>query len=280
MTEYLLAAYLGIVQGLTEFLPVSSSGHLALSHILFHRYGLDLPVDNLFFDLLLHVGTLAVVIAFYRAEIFQFIQEWTGWGEKVHSSVPQGACHRWTGYVLLATFVTAALSLPFEEQLEQSFSEPVSMGLSWIFTGALLLVSWWLSERKPGHQGKDINLPIAIAVGVFQAISVLPAVSRSGATIAAALLMGARKHEAVTFSFLISIPAISGAVLLHARKVEHIVWGPALFGVLFAMIFGWLALDLLVKWVVRGRLVGFSVYCFGIGIVTLFLWAAGWLAVP
>lgn len=279
MTEYVLAAYLGIVQGLTEFLPVSSSGHLALSHMLFKRWGFDLPVDNLFFDLLLHVGTLIVVLGFYRAEIGQFIVEWTGLGGKVASTVPQGVCKPWTGYILVATLVTAALTLPFEEQLEKSFSEPFSMGLSWLFTGALLLVSWWLSERKADHQGKGINLTIAIVVGVFQAISVLPAVSRSGATIAAALLMGARKQEAVTFSFLISIPAILGAVLLHARKVEHVVWGPSLFGVVFAMIFGWLALDLLVKWVVRGRLVGFSLYCFGIGVVTLFLWAAGWLAV-
>ena len=277
MTEFLLAAYLGTVQGLTEFLPISSSGHLALSHIVFDRLGLHLPTDDLFFDLLLHLGTLIVVLGFYRREILQFIHEWTGMEGVVHSSVPAGVSKQWTWYILVATFVTAALSLPFEKQLEESFSEPYSMGVSWIFTGMLLLLSGWLAERTPENQVRPITLKTAIFVGVLQAVSVLPAVSRSGATIAAALIMGVRKQEAVTFSFLISVPAILGAVLLHARKVQEVAWAAPLVGVVFAMVFGWFALALLVRWVVRGRLTGFSVYCFAIGLLTVALAALGWL---
>jgi undecaprenyl-diphosphatase len=277
MTEYLLAAYLGTVQGLTEFLPISSSGHLALSHIIFRKLGLSLPTDDLFFDLLLHLGTLLVVLGFYRQEIYQFLQEWTGMGATVTSSIPTGVCRQWTWYILVATLVTAAISLPFEEQLEESFSEPFSMGVSWIFTGMLLMLSAWLSERTPESQIRPITLKTAVFVGILQAVSVLPAVSRSGATIAAALLLGVRRQEAVTFSFLISIPAILGAVLLHARKVEEVAWAAPLVGVVFAMIFGWLALGLLVRLVVRGRLVGFSVYCFAIGFLTVALAATGWL---
>lgn len=277
MTEYLLAAYLGIVQGLTEFLPVSSSGHLALSHIVFSRYGLILPLDDLFFDVLLHLGTLVVVIGYYRREIFQFIHEWTGWGGEVQSTVPSGVCKQWTWYILVTTFVTAAISLPFEKQLEESFKEPFSMGVSWIFTGMLLILAGRLSDRTPENQLRPVTLTTAVFVGVLQAVSVLPAVSRSGATIAAALLLGVRKQQAVTYSFLISIPAILGAVLLHARKVQEITWAAPLVGVAFAMVFGWFALALLVKWVLRGRLTGFSVYCFVIGILTLVLAAKGWL---
>ncbi len=277
MTEYLLAAYLGTVQGLTEFLPISSSGHLALSHIIFSHFGLDLPVDNIFFDLLVHLGTLLVVAGFYRREIFQFIHEWTGLGGEVQSSVPLGVCKCWTGYILVATLVTAALCIPFEKQLEESFSEPFSMGIEWIFTGMLLLLSGQLAERTPESQIRPINMKTAIFVGILQAVSVLPAVSRSGATIAAALLMGVRKQEAVTFSFLISIPAILGAVLLQARKVQEVTWAAPLVGVVFAIVFGWFALGLLVRWVVRGRLAGFSVYCFAIGVLTVVLAAVGWL---
>jgi undecaprenyl-diphosphatase len=277
MTEYLLAAYLGIVQGLTEFLPVSSSGHLALSHIIFHHFGLTLPTDDLFFDLLLHLGTLIVVLGFYRREILQFIQEWTGIGGAIQSSVPTGVCKEWTGYILVATFVTAALSLPFKKQLEESFSEPYSMGVSWIFTGMLLILSGWLAERTPDDRTRPITLKTAIFIGVLQAVSVLPAVSRSGATIAAALILGVRKQEAVTFSFLISIPAILGAVLIQSRTVQEVAWAAPLVGVVFAMVFGWFALALLVKWVIRGRLTGFSLYCFAIGILTVALAAMGWL---
>jgi len=277
MTEFFLAAYLGTIQGLTEFLPISSSGHLALSHILFDRFGYHLPTDDLFFDLLLHLGTLIVVLGFYRKEILQFFYEWTGMEGVVQSSVPAGVCRQWTWYILVATFVTAALSLPFEKQLEESFSEPYSMGVSWIFTGMLLMLSGWLAERTPENRTRPITLKTAIFVGVLQAVSVLPAVSRSGATIAAALLLGVRKQEAVTFSFLISVPAILGAVFLHARKVQEVAWAAPLVGVVFAMVFGWFALALLVKWVIRGRLTGFSLYCFAIGILTVAMAAMGWL---
>lgn len=270
MSELLLAAYLGVTQGLTEFLPVSSSGHLVLSHVVFERYGLTVGEENLFFDVLLHLGTLAVVLLYYRKELFQFVQEWTGLGHTYQSTLPRGMCRIWTLYILASTAVTTALALPFEDQIEEAFSKPLPVGFGLLLTGTLLLLTRFVPDREPPI-GSSMSFWKAVLIGAAQAVAVIPGVSRSGTTIAVALLLGVQRAEAVTFSFLLSIPAILGGALLTARKVDDVALAAPLIGMLFAAIFGWLALALLVKLVLRGRLLGFAIYCYIVGLITIAL---------
>jgi undecaprenyl-diphosphatase len=270
MSELLLAAYLGFIQGLTEFLPVSSSGHLVLSHVVFERFGYTVGEENLFFDVLLHLGTLAVVFAYYRKELFQFVQEWTGFGHNYESTLPRGICRVWTLYILAATAVTTALALPFEDQIEEAFSKPLPVGFGLLLTGTLLLLTRLVPVRETETEsGNSMSFWKAVLIGAAQAVAVIPGVSRSGTTIAVALLLGVQRAEAVTFSFLLSIPAILGGALLTARKVDDIALAAPLIGMLFAAIFGWVALALLVKLVLRGRLMGFAIYCYVVGLLTI-----------
>jgi undecaprenyl-diphosphatase len=149
---------------------------------------------------------------------------------------------------------------------------PATIGLCLMGTGGILFASWGVSERRarrsPGA-GKDLDLLTALVIGVFQAGAVFPGISRSGATIAAALALGAYRREAVTYSFLLSIPAILGGALLTYRKVEDFNWAEPLVGTLVAAVCGWWALRWLVGLVERGRLVWFALYCLLVGATVL-----------
>lgn len=274
MIEYLIAAYLGILQGLTEFLPVSSSGHLALSHILSERFGITMGMDDIFFDVLLHVATLLVVLGYYKAELAQFVREWLGGPTGRETTVPAGECKAWTGFLLVSTLITMALALPFKDRIETAFDSPMAIGAGWIYTATILSLSWYFS-LKHEQDARPIGWKLALVVGLFQAVAVLPGISRSGSTIAAALLCGASRKEAVTYSFLLSIPAILGGALLEARDVETVAWGTAAVGFVCAMIAGWFALSLLVKLVIKGKLIGFAIYCLILGVVTLIVSVLG-----
>jgi undecaprenyl-diphosphatase len=272
MIDYLIAAFLGFLQGITEFFPVSSSGHLVLSQSIFEHLGYTLPSDDVFFDVLLHLGSLTIVLIYFRHEITQFLFEWTGFGTPHPTSIPAGSCRMWTGYVLLSTFITAALALPFEDRIGEAFNSPLLVGFCLLFTGALLTFTWWMDRKRTSPtEGKIMSWSMAAGIGLAQAVAVLPGVSRSGATIAIALLLGARRSEAVTFSFLLSIPAILGGALLTARKVDHIHLGTALVGILMAMLAGWFALGFLVRLVVKGKLLGFATYCVVLGLLAVIL---------
>ncbi|MCA9429214.1 MAG: undecaprenyl-diphosphate phosphatase [Candidatus Omnitrophica bacterium] len=277
MTDLLISAYLGFIQGLTEFLPVSSSGHLALSRILLEKFGVSTGGlgHDLFMEVLLHVGTLLVVIGYYRREIGQFLNEWTGLGSAPSTTVPAGVCKSWTLYIIVTTLVTAGLAIPMKDQIEAAFHSLNAVGIGLLFTAFILFVSSWASKNRPESAAKSMNLGFAIIIGLAQFIAVSPGVSRSGTTIAVALLLGLKREQAVTYSFLISIPAILGAALLTAKDVDHVhLLGP-MIGMVVAMIFGWLALVLLVRLVLQGKLWGFSVYCLIVGSLALLL---GWFS--
>lgn len=271
MIEILVAVYLGFIQGITEFLPVSSSGHLVLSQILIHRFGLDTISDPLFFDVLLHLGTLLVVVVFYRNELFQFAHEWTNVGSERDTSIPKGSCTTWGWCVVAATFTTLVFYIPLKSPIERAFEAPLPVGFALLFTGTILLVSWRISGRHVERRERNLNLAIAVLIGLGQTIAIFPGVSRSGTTIAIALILGMRREEAVTFSFLLSIPAILGGALLGAPRVESISLVEPLVGMAMAALLGWFALSWLVRLVIRGRLVGFSIYCYSLGAVTILL---------
>lgn len=273
MTDLLIAAYLGFIQGMTEFLPVSSSGHLALSRIFMEWLGIETDGlgDDLFFEVLLHVGTLFVVLGYYRREIGQFLFEWTGIGNPGPTSIPQGVCRSWTLYVIVSTVITASLALPLKDVIESAFHSVTAVGCGLLFTAFILFVSWRTSKARSGDSFNSMNLLFAVLIGLGQFVAVTPGISRSGTTIAVALLLGMKREHAVTYSFLISIPAILGGAVLTAKDVEEFTVLIPVVGMAVAALFGWLALGLLVRLVIQGKLWGFSLYCLCVGLLAILL---------
>lgn len=247
----LIAALLGLVQGLTEFLPVSSSGHLVLLQTVF-----GIGEGALFFDTVLHMGTLVAVFAVFYREIWALVKK------PLQTKV----------YMLLAaTAVTAVVYVAFSKIFSDAF-EGRFLGFGFLITGAVLIVSGRLAH---GDRTADkMKLPEALAVGAMQGIAILPGVSRSGSTIAGARLFGLSKESAAEFSFILSIPAILGSLLLQIPDV--IAEGTAgisalclITGFLFAAASGYFAIRWMLNLIVKRSLRGFAVYVTVLGIFVL-----------
>jgi len=254
MTSILQALVLGIVQGLTEWLPVSSSGHLVIFQNLF-----GLSQQNVIFDLFLHLGSLLVVLYVFREKIKQVVLSFF---------VNKYKKYRTMAYlVILGTIPTALIGYFFQDFFEAMFSSLVPVGVALLITGVLL----YFCERF--ERKKELNPISALVVGLVQGIAIMPGISRSGSTIAAAQFMGVKKEEALNFSFLLFIPAILGASVLQLSKtdVSNIELAPVIIGTLAAVVVGYFALTLLVKLVKQGKLKMFSYYCWAVGILAVAL---------
>lgn len=253
---------LGAVQGLCEFLPVSSSGHLAL---LQHFFGFR--DENLVaFDLLLHCATVLVILIFFRRDIWQIIIEWLGgWFTSKRLS---GWSYGWA--IIISTIITGALGLPLRKIVDAMSSSPLYVGCGLIFTALVMSVVPVISRSSKNSS----LMSIAVVVGIAQGIAVLPGVSRSGMTIAAGLVMGLGVSEAFRFSFLISVPAVLGASLLEALKVikgTEGVFLPTgyLWAILAAFVLGFLALGLMRRLVLAGKWAYFGFYCLIVGVLAV-----------
>ncbi len=269
--DYFTSVLLGVVQGLTEFLPISSSGHLALCQGF-----LDLEPDSapmLLFDVLAHVGTLiAVGVVFARsarAFLWRLIRE-TG-------SAWEGRRVAWpiALLALLASVITGVIGFTFQDRFETAFGNRFAIGVALIVTGVLLAFSAKTSRGRRGW--KEFRWWQAILVGLAQAAAITPGLSRSGATICVASYCGLRRRWAAEFSFLIAVPAIVAATLMKLRdsfqqtSVElcPTPWGPILIGSLVSLVVGIIALKLLLGVVRRGKLHYFALYCWIVGALTL-----------
>ncbi|MDR3265062.1 MAG: undecaprenyl-diphosphate phosphatase, partial [Synergistaceae bacterium] len=249
---------LGAVQGLTEFLPVSSSGHLALLQTFFGFR----PSGLLAFDLLLHCATMLAVLIFFRDDIARLLRQWF----RGFVSSDARASEEWTtGWAILAgTVVTAALALPLKSAVESAMQSPIAVGAGLVTTAGLLCVVPLLPERS-----RKLSIRIALFVGFVQGLAVFPGVSRSGSTIMAGLLLGLTAPEAFRLSFLMSISAIAGASLLESRNLLRgsvVLPSGWLFGVAIAFALGWFSLALLRRLVLSGRWAYFGIYCFLLGV--------------
>ena len=243
---------LGLVQGLTEFLPVSSSGHLVLMQKVL---GMDTQ-GSLFFDTMLHLGTLAAVFAVFYKEIWDMLRR--PFQKKV-------------GLILAATAVTVALTLLFRDFIEASFSGSF-LGVEFLITAALLFLTQRLAHGKKAVE--KMTYLQAAGVGLMQGISILPAVSRSGATIAGSRFFGLKKKDAAEFSFLLSIPAILGSVVLQLPGVvetglKNEPWGAMLAGMLVAGVSGYFAVRLMLRIIVKKSLMGFAWYVAALGVLVI-----------
>jgi undecaprenyl-diphosphatase len=251
------ALFLGVLQGLTEFLPVSSSGHL----VLFQQF-IDTGGDDVLFALVLHVGTLLPVLWFYRVDVLQILSDpFVGEGPWLQR---EGV--RLAALVGLASVPTAVIGLLFEDLFEAWFATPAVLTITFAITGTLLFISRRFNSGEIGLA--SMTIAQALIIGTAQGLAITPGISRSGATIVVALMLGMNRAFAARFSFLLSVPAITGAVLLKLDEGNLSTMDPVQLGVGFvaSLITGYAALVLLVSIVKRGGLPRFAWYCWGAAI--------------
>ncbi len=261
MNELVSAAILGVVQGFTEFLPVSSSGHLVL-----FQHWLPVAGDPVAFDLALHVGTLLPVLFVYRQDLLSIPKDLVAGG----APLLQRDGVRLLLLMIIGSIPTAAIGLAFEDVFERLFSNPVSVGVAFAVTGFVLFATRYM--RQGDATEGTARWWQGLVVGIAQGLAITPGVSRSGSTIACGLLLGFKRDFAARYSFLLSIPAISGAFLLKARHLELTGSAglPLLVGFLAAAVSGYGALRLLLRLVRSGDFSRFAWYLWGIAAVALF----------
>jgi undecaprenyl-diphosphatase len=275
--NYTEATILGIIQGLTEFVPVSSSGHLVLFQHLF-----GLKEAELFFDVCVHLGTLLAVIVVFHREIRNIIAAlWrlislAGQKETILQQIESDPDLKMALLIVIGSIPTAILGLAFHGIADQLFSSSFFTGLMLMVTGLLL----WLTRRaKPGERGTDIegfSRTKAFIIGMVQGLAIIPGISRSGSTISIGLLLGIERETAARYSFLLSIPAIVGAGALSFKdslsQTDLAIW-LSLLGAAAAALVGYGALKMLLSVVKKGRLYVFAPYCWLVGILAIvFSW--------
>ena len=240
---YLQALILGIVQGLTEFLPVSSSGHLVIIQSIFKNF----KQIGISFDVFLHFGTLFSVLIYFRNEIIEIL--------KLKNI-------KWIFLIIIATIPAGIVGVLFNDFIENLFNNPVLVAYALIFTGIILFCS-----DKFGMEEKDdknITFVDAAIIGISQAFAIIPGISRSGSTVATGIFCGLKRDVAIKFSFIMSIPAILGAVVLSLKDFSSI--NPSLYGIYItgffsSLIVGLLSLKLLTILTKLKSLKFFSIYC-------------------
>ncbi|MDP3919825.1 MAG: undecaprenyl-diphosphatase UppP [Candidatus Omnitrophota bacterium] len=265
------AIILGIVQGLTEFLPVSSSGHLVFFQTIL---GLEEPM--LAFDIVMHWGTLfAVFIYFWKDLVQMVVQSFAAIGATV-SGKKQGDVFGdypyalTTALVLLASVPTACIGLAFADSMESFFHRMIVVGIAWIVTGSLFAFS--ARYAKGNRALAEMNHQDALTLGIAQGIAIVPGVSRSGLTILVGMMSGLDPAAAARFSFLMGIPAILGAGLLKLKDAADFFSNyPAalLAGFVAALLSGYVSISFLLKLIERGKFHIFGYYCLAIGFFSI-----------
>ncbi|MDX9872183.1 MAG: undecaprenyl-diphosphate phosphatase [Clostridia bacterium] len=259
MGELIKAIILGFVQGFTEFLPVSSSGHLLVFRKLF-----GLAEAGLFLDTMLHFGTLVAVLAVFWRDVWDMIRR---------------PFSRLTLLVVTATIPTALIGLLFKDLFEELAVSGVTAGWEFLATGVILWLADSLKDR--GYKNiEKISYKDALVVGTLQGVAILPAISRSGLTIAGAFFQGIDRNTAARFSFLVSIPAIMGAVVLQSKDLLEGAAGmigalPLAAGTLMAAVTGYIAVKWMLSIIRRGSLKVFAVYVWILGAIILVLQLLG-----
>jgi len=266
------AFFLGFVQGLTEFLPISSSGHLAIFQNFF-----VLNETNLFFDVAVHCGTLLAILLVLRQEVFSLVKGslcfliYTLRGQKDNIGDHDKVMAKLTGLIAIGLIPTALLGFFLRDVVEYIFNSTVAVGIMLLITGTIL---WRTKVAWEGDKDTGNISPLdAIIIGFVQGLSVFPGISRSGSTIAFGLFRRLKKGVAVRFSFLLSIPAILGAMVLEwenplSQEGELL---NVILGTLTAALVGYICLKILIRIVQKGHLYFFSPYCWVLGSVTIIL---------
>jgi len=251
------AVILGLIQGLTEFLPVSSSGHLLLMQ---EFLGISSP--GMMLEVVLHLGTLAAVCAFYWTRIVEIIKKPTP--------------TLWL--LVIATLPTVAAALLFGDVIDAAFGSVAFLPFAFLITSVILCIGEACARyrQRNGTQRKRANLSDALVMGVAQAVAIVPGVSRSGATVSSGLVSGLLRPEAARFSFLMSIPAILGSLVLTIKDAAEagaasLPLIPLLIGAVVAAVSGFFAITIMLKVLQKYGLIPFAAYTALLGVVLLFI---------
>ncbi|MDP3882809.1 MAG: undecaprenyl-diphosphatase UppP [Candidatus Staskawiczbacteria bacterium] len=248
---------LGAVQGITEFLPVSSSGHLVLMQKI-----LGIKEPPIFFDTLIHFATLLAVVYYLRKEIFSIIK-----------GIKQKENQKLVVLIALATVPAVVVGFLLKDKIEGIFNSLDLLSITFLLTALILYATKFLKNSQ--KELKNANWKDSLFVGIFQALAILPGVSRSGSTISAGLFLGLKREDAFKFSFLLAIPVIFGAMVLQIFdfKTGNLNGGFLVnfTGFLTAVIFGFLSLKILEKIAVRGKLHYFAYYCLALALIIFFI---------
>ena len=269
---YFQAIVLGLAQGLAEFLPISSSGHLALL-----QYFFDVSAENVLpFAVLLHFGTLVSVFIVYWKDIVELVRElfavisdiFRGRGLRINAN----PVRRLGFMIIVATIPTAVIGLLFNDAFAALYLSLVSIGIGLLITGTILFVAERISRSN--KTVKEMKFRNAVFVGIMQGIAICPGISRSGSTLFGGLISGLNKEFAVKFAFLISIPSILGSVIMEAPDafragMDISLIGPVAVGVVVSALSGLFAIKAMIKLVSNKRLIGFSVYTWVLGIAVI-----------
>ncbi len=264
--DILQAIILGLVQGASEFVPISSSGHLVLVPWL-----LGWPQPGLIFDTVVHWGTLVAILAYFWRD---FIALARAWGRSLASRNLGEPEARIAWLIIVGTLPTALMGYVGEDFFESLFSAPIWVAGLLLVTGLILALSEWLGQRrKEPHQLTFLD---SIIIGIAQGCAIAPGISRSGATMAAGLFRGLKREAAARYSFLLATPIIFGAGLLKLLdlfKMEDATahLPPLIFGFLTAAISGYLCIRFLLSYLQRGKLYAFAIYCWLAGSICLLI---------
>ena len=270
--NFIQAILMGIVQGLSEFLPISSSGHLVFTSNFYKIFkGIEIIQESneeIFFDIMLHFGTLIAVLIFFRKEIIEIIKA-------VYKSVItrdfSDINAKLGYYIILGTFITVIIALPMEKIAEHLVYSPAIVGILLICTGFVLFYSEYRSKKTAGK--KEIDLKSSIFIAMAQGLAALPGFSRSGWTIATGLFNGLDRLTAARYSFLLSIPIILGASMVYPfikidfSEAVNYNWSAILAGTVVSGLVGYLCIKYFLKFVAKFSLAIFGYYCIFAGIL-------------
>lgn len=264
--EVLKAIILGIIQGLTEFLPVSSSGHLELGQEILR---FDLGEEDLLFTIVVHFATVLSTIVVFRKEIIEIIQGVFRfkWNEETI----------YTAKILISMIPVAVVGILFKDQVEAFFQGQIAFVGAMLWITALLLYFTKYAKEKAavsGEGGKSVNFKDALIIGAAQAVAVMPGISRSGSTIATGLLLGVDKNKIAKFSFLMVLLPIIGITLLDVKDLleegtNTASYGPLIAGFVGAFFSGWAACTWMLDIVKKGKLTYFAIYCALVGTIAI-----------
>ena len=282
----LSAMFLGLVQGISEFLPISSSGHLSLFQ---HFFGLTGTEGQLFFDVLLHLGTLIAIFVYYWKDILDLLKELgrlflvlLGKGEKKGPVTATGGRKlrltpdsRMIVMILVAT-IPLFFVLPIKDKVESLYGNVVFIGCALIVTGTILFISDRMA--KGTKTAKNATMLDAFLVGIGQAVAVVPGLSRSGTSISAGMLRGFQRSFAVRFSFILSIPAVLGANIISIKDameagINSSMMPMYIAGTIVAAVSGYFAIRLVNLLADKGKFGNFAYYCWGVGAAALVAFA-------
>lgn len=268
----LQAVLMGIVQGLSEFLPISSSGHLVFTSNLYKIFNNIETIDNsgqeVFLDIMLHIGTLVAVLVFFRKDIMNIIKAFYYGIRDKNYSQPD---FKLSIYIILGTVLTALVAIPLRNISEMLVFMPAGVGILLFVTGIVLILSEYYSGKNP--EKKNINWKSAAIIGIAQGIASIPGFSRSGWTIAAALFAKSDRVTAAKYSFLLSIPVILGASIIYPfveldfADILTYNWAAISLGTIVSGIVGYFCIKYFIKFVEKFSLSIFGYYCIVAGIL-------------